>query len=282
MFYKEKKENFWWFKSDKDNFFFWPFDRLLEDDEIKLKCVNFKTWKHIGWNWKNKNFLFEDRNWLNLCYFDSSLESWDIKIFILLSIKTFEFIDKEKIKFLQNVQPVEIGFIKWLEIKLSKQSFIENLPLLNGFVNKFGFVFSSLADTKICKLNFMLDFEFSETKFDILNKKIEEIKTYLTSDNLLTFSKKEEFISQLRNGLFFLVSYAIKLYYLIDEVYTNKKELWKIIKSNYKQEYVWNAKLLEKVSSENVELFIEKLKIILAQISFIVDFLDKFKSVYLK
>jgi hypothetical protein len=48
MFYFQTLNNYLWFKSDKDKFWIGPFDKKLEDHQIKQLVKDFKTYKHIG------------------------------------------------------------------------------------------------------------------------------------------------------------------------------------------------------------------------------------------
>ena len=80
MFYRKKENNFIYFKSDKDKFWFGPFEKeithidqvqdiLIQNDENIVKQLkNIKSYRHIVWLWQEKIFIFEydSKNWLNL------------------------------------------------------------------------------------------------------------------------------------------------------------------------------------------------------------------------
>ena len=73
MFYKKQENNYFWFKSDKDKFFFGPFEndgdfQKLENKYWKEKFKELKTYKHLVWIWQNKIYIFEynEKKWLKL------------------------------------------------------------------------------------------------------------------------------------------------------------------------------------------------------------------------
>ena len=68
MFYKKKENWYFWFKSDKDKFWFWPFENDGDFTKLDLNLNNLKTYKNLVWIWKNKLFIFEysEINWLNI------------------------------------------------------------------------------------------------------------------------------------------------------------------------------------------------------------------------
>ena len=73
MFYHKKENNYCWFKSDKDKFWFGPFENNWNFQELKKTYEkdtfkNLKTYKHLVWIWQNKLYVFEynEKNWLKL------------------------------------------------------------------------------------------------------------------------------------------------------------------------------------------------------------------------
>lgn len=64
MFYK-KKNNYYYFKSDKDDFYFWPFENIyfkwefLEND---LDIKNLKSYKNLVGVWNKNIYIFEYTN----------------------------------------------------------------------------------------------------------------------------------------------------------------------------------------------------------------------------
>jgi len=70
MFYKRKENNYYYFKSDKDEFFFWRFENIYykwEFLETDLDIKNLKSYKNLVGIWNNNIYIFEYTNkWLYL------------------------------------------------------------------------------------------------------------------------------------------------------------------------------------------------------------------------
>jgi len=64
MFYHKQENNYIWFKSDKDKFWFGPFEqeitdiKQIQDSKIQEQLKNYKTYKNIIWVWHKKIFIF--------------------------------------------------------------------------------------------------------------------------------------------------------------------------------------------------------------------------------
>jgi len=64
MFYHKQENNYIWFKSDKDKFWFGPFEQEIKDikqiENIKVQeqLKDFKTYKNLIWVWQKKIFMF--------------------------------------------------------------------------------------------------------------------------------------------------------------------------------------------------------------------------------
>jgi len=146
MFYTKSELGFTCIKSDKDRFWIWPFERKLADEEIKQVVKNFKTYKHIWTLWQNNKFVFEYFfNGLNLIY----QEFWNycerkIKIFVINKVWKLNFLYESKfIKFFEAEDfTIQNTIYGWM-FTVSEKEFIEKLPILNWFVNKFWFVYQA-------------------------------------------------------------------------------------------------------------------------------------------
>ena len=63
MFYKKELLGYFWFKSDKDQFWFWPFQAVY----FKWENINFdfsfiwelKSYKNLAGKWWKKIYLFD-------------------------------------------------------------------------------------------------------------------------------------------------------------------------------------------------------------------------------
>jgi len=71
MFYKKEENGYFYFKSDKDNFFFWPFDNIYFKWEFLKENIDLwldlKSYKNLVWIWNKKIFVFEYKDkWLTL------------------------------------------------------------------------------------------------------------------------------------------------------------------------------------------------------------------------
>ena len=68
MFYKKQENWYFWFKSDKDKFWFWPFDNDGDFTKLEINFKDLKTYKHLVGKWQGQYFIFEynEKYWLNL------------------------------------------------------------------------------------------------------------------------------------------------------------------------------------------------------------------------
>ena len=272
MFYTQQKNWYIWFKSDKDKFWIGPFEAKLEVDKIKQLITNFKTYKHIGWLWQGKNFVFEyQQDWLDLIYNEfEEYPNKKITIFVVNKIWETDFIQENKfLKFFEaenfDIQNKIHGWI----LKLSQKEFIEKLPILNGFINKFWFLHQVNLPTKeqLVQLSNIYDLKFDENKIKEIPFLIKKIKSYVESWKLLTYSKKQEFSQQLQEAIFQLISQIIKIYFLLYQAIQNQKELQQITKSNFLQEYKSQAQLVEKTSWFHIEKLVNRLNFMIEQVS---------------
>ena len=285
MFYKKKENNLHYFKSDKDNFWFWPFENILEDSEIKNKIDNFKTYKHIWWRWLGIDFIFEYSNWLKLKYMDKIETNEEDKIlfFIVNSINNIDFIDENNFK---NILDLSEDFyikdsIHWWILNIDKSTFLNLFPVLNWYVNKYWFYdkVNLWLDSSLLNLQNIYEIEFDEEKINRIPNHSQEIKDFLNSWKLLTNSKKKEFHNLLYNDIYLLLVNIIKLYFIIYKAIKNKEELKTIIESeNILQEYKSQAILLEYTSNINIEKMFNQIDLLVKQI----DILSEFYSLFIK
>ena len=283
MFYTQSKNWYIWLKSDKDRFWIGPFEAKLKDNQIKELITNFKTYKHIGWVWQNKNFVFEYQlNWLNLIYNEfEKYSNKQISIFVVNKIWETDFIQESKfINFFKvenfNIQNKIYGWI----LKLSQKEFVDKLPILNGFINKFWFLHQVNLPIKeeLVQLSNVYDLKFDEDKIKKIPYLIEKIKKYVDSWKLLTYSKRQEFTQQLQEAIFQLISQIIKIYFLLYQTIQNQKELQQITKSNFLQEYKSQAQLLEKTSWFHIEKLVNRLNFMVEQVSLVEEFFRNFSK----
>ena len=163
------------------------------------------------------------------------------------------------IKILENsfseikISNFESTFFSW--IKINTEILDENLIILcnwefweNYFIN---YDFTEKINTKIFWIKIIWENKISENIQKIMLN-IAEITGILSSDNLLTNSKKEEILVKIKDSLFSLSGIIFLLYSLKKETENNLEELnnysWKI-------EYEWQALLLKETSiTKNIEL----------------------------
>ena len=168
----------------------------------------------------------------------------------------------------------------WL-LNISKEEFVEKLPLLNGYINKYWFYdeVSLSVDLKLVKLQNIYEINFDEEKISKIPEIVENIKNYLNSWKLLTKSKKEEFEQQIKEAIYLFLQNIIKLYFIIYEAIKNKQELKKIINSDsILEEYKAQAKLLDYTWEINIERMITQLDFMLKQLSLLEKFYSKYKK----
>ena len=186
-----------------------------------------------------------------------------LEIFIPTWIKNQKLninkISDNLIKILENsfseikISNFESTFFSW--IKINTEILDENLIILcnwefweNYFIN---YDFTKKINTKIFWIKIIWENKISENIQKIMLN-IAEITGILSSDNLLTNSKKEEILVKIKYSLFSLSGIIFLLYSLKKETENNLEELnnysWKI-------EYEWQALLLKETSiTKNVEL----------------------------
>jgi hypothetical protein len=64
MFYKKEEYWYYWFKSDKDKFYFWPFESVffkwdnLGNFDFSF-IENLKSYKHLVGKWQENLYIFE-------------------------------------------------------------------------------------------------------------------------------------------------------------------------------------------------------------------------------
>lgn len=202
-------------------------------------------------------------------------------VFIINKIGQIDFIDENKFK---NIFDLSNDFfiwknIHWWILNLSKEEFVEKLPLLNGFVSKYWFINEVLlpVNSKLIKLQNVYEIEFDEKTIKQIPFIIEKIKKYIKQGKLLTKSKKEEFKHLLDNAVYLILQNIIKLYFIIYDAVKNKEKLKKILETdNVLAEYKAQANLLEYTSSINIEKMISRLNFLIKQLNILSTFFSQF------
>lgn len=204
-------------------------------------------------------------------------------LFIINKIQEIDFIDESKF---QDVLCLQDDFyvwesIHWWILNISQKEFIEKLPILNWFVNKYWFINEVLLpiDSKLIKLQNVYEIEFEQEKIQQIPFLVEKIKNFIEADKLLTNSKKEEFSQSLDEWIYLILQNIIKLYFIIYDAIKNKEDLKQIMSSNnILEEYKAQANLLEYTSSINIEKMITELDFLIKQLTILSDFFTKFKK----
>jgi len=208
-------------------------------------------------------------------------------IFIINKIWKIDFIDESKF---ENVFDLSEDFyiwenIHWWILNLSKQEFVDKLPLLNGFLNKYAFLNEAIlpVDSNLVKIQNIYEIVFDKEKIEEIPDKVWQIKQFLESWKLLTNTKKQEFQTELYEAIYLILQNIIKLYFIIYDVVKNKEELKKMINSkNILAEYKAQASLLETTSTLNLERMINQFDFLVKQINIVASFYEKFLEEYLK
>jgi len=206
-------------------------------------------------------------------------------IFIINKINEIDFIDETKF---QNVFDLSNDFyiwksIHWWILNISKEDFIENLPILNWFVNKYGFINEVILpiSSELIKLQNIYEIDFDNKKIENIPNIVWEIKNFIKADKLLTNSKKEEFNQKLDEAIYLILQNIIKLYFIIYDAIKNKEDLKNIMQSNnILEEYKAQANLLEYTSSINIEKIINQVNFLISQLDTVAIFFEKFKKEY--
>ena len=208
-------------------------------------------------------------------------------IFVINKIWEIDFIDESKF---ENVFDLSEDFyiwenIHWWILNLSKQEFVDKLPLLNGFLNKYAFLNEAIlpVDSNLVKIQNIYEIVFDKEKIEEIPDKVWQIKQFLESWKLLTNTKKQEFQTELYEAIYLILQNIIKLYFIIYDVVKNKEELKKMINSkNILAEYKAQASLLETTSTLNLERMINQFDFLVKQINIVASFYEKFLEEYLK
>ena len=206
-------------------------------------------------------------------------------VYIINNIKDIDFIDESKF---QNVFDLSESIyiwkhIYWWVLNISKQEFVDKLPLLNGFVNKYWFINEVILpiDSNLIELQNIYEIVFEQEKIEQIPDKVREIKAFLESWKLLTNSKKQEFKQILYDSIYLILQNIIKLYFIVFEAVKNKQELKKMINSeNILAEYKAQANLLETTSTINIEKMINQLDFLIKHINIVSEFYKKFLDNY--
>ncbi len=204
-------------------------------------------------------------------------------LFIINKIQEIDFIDESKF---QDILCLQDDFyvwesIHWWILNISKEEFIEKLPILNWFVNKYWFINEVLLpiDPKLIKLQNVYEIEFEQEKIQQIPFLVEKIKNFIEADKLLTNSKKEEFSQSLDEWIYLILQNIIKLYFIVYDAIKNKEDLKQIMSSNnILEEYKAQANLLEYTSSINIEKMITELDFLIKQLTILSNFFSKFKK----
>ena len=203
-----------------------------------------------------------------------------MKIFIINKIQNIDFIDEskfEKVLDLKNELKIWEN-IHWWIVELPKEKFIELLPILNWFINKYGFydIVNLWIDKKLVKLQNIYEIEFNFEKIKEIASFIQEVKNYIESWKLLTKSKKEEIFKKVENYIYLILQNIVKIYFLILNTQQNQKELENIISSkNIFEEYKSQANLLKTTSNVNIEKMINQLNFLIKELNVITRYFKK-------
>ena len=204
-------------------------------------------------------------------------------VFIINKIWEIDFIDESKFKDIFKLENELLiwNIIQWWILNISDKEFVEKLPFLNGFVNKYWFYDKVIlpVDEKLIKLQNVYEIIFDEKEIKKLPQQIQNIERFLKSWKLLTLSKKEEFNQILDDSVYLVLQNIIKIYFIIYEAVKNKEELKAIISSDsVLQEYKSQASLLEYTSNINIEQLVSQMDFMIKQLSIIADFFVRYKK----
>ena len=203
-----------------------------------------------------------------------------MKILIINKIQNIDFVDESKFKKILDLKN-EIKIwenIHWWTVELTKEKFIEILPILNWFVNKYWFydTINLWIDKKLVKLQNIYEIEFDFEKIKEITSFIQEVKNYIESWKLLTKSKKEEILKKVEDYIYLVLQNIIKIYFLILDTQQNQKELEKILSSkNIFEEYKSQANLLKTTSNVNTEKMINQLSFLIKELNIITKYFQK-------
>ena len=210
-----------------------------------------------------------------------------MQLFIINQIQTIYFIDETKIeKILQLKNKISIwDSIHWWLVEIEKKEFIKLLPVLNWYVNKYGFydTINLWIRPELVKLQNIYEIEFNFKKIEEIPKFLDKVKTYINSWKLLTNSKKQEIQQNVENYIYLILQNIIKIYFLIFQTQQNQKDLKKIISSkNILEEYKAQANLLEKSALVNIEKMLIQLDFLIKQLEIITEYFQKWIKEILK
>ena len=203
-----------------------------------------------------------------------------MKILIINKIQNIDFVDESKFKKILDLKN-EIKIwenIHWWTVELTKEKFIELLPILNWFINKYWFydTINLWIDKKLVKLQNIYEIEFDFEKIKEITSFIQEVKNYIESWKLLTKSKKEEILKKVEDYIYLVLQNIIKIYFLILDTQQNQKELEKILSSkNIFEEYKSQANLLKTTSNVNTEKMINQLSFLIKELNIITKYFQK-------
>ena len=209
-----------------------------------------------------------------------------MNIFFLQWVWNIGFIDENEFKtnlekiWIKN-KIINIFWLKWVYI--DKKNIKDILPLINGMLWKYYFIDSSILDNNIILWVNIFDIEHNEKKIKNITKKIEYIKKEINSDKLITNSKKEEYANIIKESIYLIAVFLIKTYFLITSAIKNKQELEKIINnSSSLEEFKAHAYLIKTIWFEKIELLSTRFEIILKQLQFYTQIMDKYFKNYIK
>jgi len=209
-----------------------------------------------------------------------------MNIFFLQWVWNIDFIDENEFKtnlekiWIKN-KIINIFWLKWVYI--DKKNIKDILPLINGMLWKYYFIDSSILDNNIILWVNIFDIEHNEKKIKNITKKIEYIKKEINSDKLITNSKKEEYANIIKESIYLIAVFLIKTYFLITSAIKNKQELEKIINnSSSLEEFKAHAYLIKTIWFEKIELLSTRFEIILKQLQFYTQIMDKYFKNYIK
>lgn len=168
---------------------------------------------------------------------------------------------------------------------ISDKDFLWFLPILNGCVWKYFFYNALKTDISQIYIFWrnILDFEYDQKIILENSQKIETIKKELSSDNLITYSKKQEFASIILDATYNIWWFLIKTFFLMEEMISNKNDLQKIIHDEkWLIEFKAQAQLLDTIAFDKLDIIKVRFDSINFQLQNFSEILYKYFTNYIK